>query len=70
MIVQDVISEKLIKTYSSVGSRIKQVETGTIMDSAIDVNPCPYTYEETDEIPIEAEPSVEDLLDIITGEQE
>lgn len=70
MIIQEIIDDNFVKTYSSVGSRIKQVETGIIIESAIDVNPCPYTYEETDEMPIEAEPSAEELLSIITGEQE
>lgn len=29
--------------------RIRQIETGSIYDEAIDVIPCMYTYEETDE---------------------
>ena len=29
--------------------RIRQIETGSIYDEAVDVIPCMYTYEETDE---------------------
>ena len=35
--------------------KIKQKETGVIYDSAIDVLPCKYTYEATDEKIIEEE---------------
>lgn len=40
---------KLVKTYSDQNVLIKQVETGALYGEAIDVIPCPYTYEETDE---------------------
>ena len=40
--------------------RIRQIETGAVYDEAIDVIPCQYTYEETDEPlpeqPIEEQP--------------
>ena len=39
---------KLYKTYSTESFKIRQVETGHIYDSAIDVENAPYTYEETD----------------------
>ena len=42
----------LIRTYSDLGMKIRQVETGYVYDDAVDVSPCRYTYEETDE-PIE-----------------
>lgn len=45
---------KLVRTYSDEGMKIRQVETDTIYDEAIDVEPVRYTYEETD-IPIEPE---------------
>ncbi len=56
----------LIRSYSDKGNKIRQIETNIIYDEAIDINPCPYTYEETDEA---IEESAEDLLSIITGEQ-
>ena len=39
---------ELIKHYSDQGLYIKQVETGIEYESAIDVYPCVYTYEETE----------------------
>lgn len=49
----------LYRTYSDEGYRIKQVETGSIYDEAIDVEDTPYTYEETD-MPIEEEKATEE----------
>lgn len=42
--------DNLVLTQSDSGYRIKQVETGIVYDEAIDVYPCRYTYEETDEL--------------------
>lgn len=67
MIVQEVISENFVRTTSSEGKRIRQVESGIILDSAIDSNPCPYTYEETDEHPPVPEPDAEEALSILLG---
>ena len=41
--------EDLIKTYSDIGLRILQNETGGVYDEAIDVYPSQYTYSETNE---------------------
>lgn len=38
--------------WSDAGLKIRQVETGIVYDDAVDVMPCRYSYEETDE-PIE-----------------
>ena len=38
----------LVKTYSDKNKKIKQIETGNVYSSAIDITPCPYTYYETD----------------------
>lgn len=43
---------ELIEHKSDKGVLIKQVETGILYASAVDVYPCRYTYEETDK-PIE-----------------
>jgi hypothetical protein len=40
---------KLYKTYSTDNFKIRQVETGHVYDSAIDVEGAPFTYEETTE---------------------
>lgn len=52
MIRSEMLSENLIRHYSDVRKKIKQVETDIIYDEAIDVMPCRYAYEET-EIPID-----------------
>ena len=44
---------------------IKQVETDTLYEDAVDIQPCPYTYEETN-LPISL-PDAEELLEIIVG---
>ena len=39
-----------IETYSDKGLKILQVETGKVFDTAIDVSPLKYTYQETTEV--------------------
>ena len=48
----------LIKHYSDKGVMLLQVETGAKYSDPIDIVPCIYTYEETEEL-IEVEESVE-----------
>ena len=60
MIVTETIDDR-IRHYSDRGMKIRQVETGIIYEDAVDIVPCPYIYEETDE-PIE---DVEDVDDEI-----
>lgn len=49
------IREELIENgerihhWSDLNLKIRQIETGIIYDDAVDVLPCRYTYEETDE---------------------
>lgn len=40
----------LIKHYSDAGFMLLQVETGAKYSDPVDVVPCRYTYEETDEL--------------------
>ena len=49
MIVEENVSKHLIRHYSDKGVKIKQVETGIVYDEAIDLIPCQYTYEETNQ---------------------
>lgn len=51
----------LIKHYSDAGYMLLQVETGIKYADPVDVVPCRYTYEETNEL-IEAEEVVEDEI--------
>lgn len=53
MIVEQILQEEnRVRHYSDLNVWIKQVETGIRYEDAVDIIPCPYTYEETD-IPID-----------------
>lgn len=68
MIIEEMVGDR-IRHVSDSGFKIRQIETGAIYDDALDIVPCPYTYEETDE-PIDemaADISAEEALDIILG---
>ena len=68
MIQAEMIGERILH-YSDQGMKIRQIETGKLYEDAIDVMPCPYTYEETD-IPIpvdEEEIDDNEALNIILG---
>ena len=49
MIVSEKINDNLIRHYSDEDKMIRQIETGRIYAEAVDIIPCRYTYEETDE---------------------
>lgn len=53
---------KLYQRKSTLNVKIRQIETGEAYDDPIDIEPCPYTYTETD-IPIE-----EDTGDLTIGD--
>lgn len=59
-------ADGLIRHYSSLNLKIRQIETGAVYDDAWDITPCPYTYEET-EPPIDEELTPEQVLDILFG---
>lgn len=46
---ENVDNNTRVRHYSDAGYRIRQIETGIIYDDAVDVLPCRYTYEETNE---------------------
>lgn len=54
MIIVEKINEQLERRYSDSGRYLKQIETGFIYGEAIDLSPCEFTYEETDE-PVETD---------------
>lgn len=57
------------RRYSDLGMKLRQIETGTLWNDAVNAIPCRFTYEET-EIPCDpVELSAEELLDIIVGEE-
>ena len=53
----------LIKHYSDEGFLLLQKETGAKYAEPIDINPCPYTYEETDELANPPEEVEEDEIE-------
>lgn len=57
----------LYQRKSTLNVKLLQVETGVMYDDPIDIEPCPYTYEETDE-PIDSERgelTVADALEVL-----
>ena len=62
IIVELVEDETRERRYSDQRMMIRQIETGDIYEDAVDVIPCPYTYEETD-IPIDPPDEEEDEED-------
>ena len=72
MIVEEMVGKR-IRHYSSEGFKIRQVETGIVYEDAVDVLPCRYTYEETDELIQDEAMTVEDkaeAYDILMGVSE
>lgn len=67
MLKSEIFDNTVVRHWSDEGVKIRQVETDTLWNDAINVLPCAYTYEETD-IPIDDE-DVDDseALAIITG---
>ena len=49
MIVEEILENNLIKTFSSDNKQIRQIEGNFICNYAIDIYPNPYHYEEYDE---------------------
>lgn len=55
------------RRYSDQGVKLRQVETNTLWNDAINVPPSPFTYEETD-IPCDPEELItEEALEILLG---
>ena len=46
----------LYQRKSTLNVKLLQVETGAMYDDPIDIDPCPYTYKETN-IPIDGKPT-------------
>lgn len=57
IIVELVDNDTRERRYSDKQVKLLQKETGNLYDDAVDVIPCRYTYEETDE-PITPEPNM------------
>lgn len=64
MIITEIRTDGLIRTYSDLGKKIQKVGTDEIYDTAIDMPNAGYTYAETD---ADSEISDSEALNIITG---
>lgn len=64
---EEQVSEMCVRHYSDRMMKLRQIETGILYDDAVDVIPCRFTYEETDDPVEESDMSAEEILDIITG---
>lgn len=66
IIVELVDNDTRERRYSDKQVKLLQRETGNLYDDAVDVIPCTYTYEETDE-PITPEPEPTPEPNMISG---
>lgn len=68
MLQTETINDR-VRHYSDNNMMLRQIETGALYEDAVDIIPCPYTYEETD-MPIESDSlEPQTALDIIMGEE-
>ena len=67
MIIEEIMGDRVVH-YSDQGMKIRQIETGFIYEDAVDIIPCQYTYEETDE-PIEIIEDDSEILEILLGDE-
>ncbi len=73
MICNEKFKERYIRTYSDEGYKIRQIESGRVFVSAVDKEPCSFTYEETDELRADADKirtaNLTKIIDIIEGSE-
>ena len=70
MIIAKEIGGMVVCHYSNQGKMIRQIETNTFWEDAVDVLPCQFTYEETDvDIPDE-EIDESEAFDVLFGGSE
>ena len=67
IIVEYIEAENRERRYSDQGVMLRKIETGEMYEDAVDIIPCPYTYEETDIEITDNYIDPQDALDIIFG---
>lgn len=67
-ILPEMMDVDCVRHYSDLGVKLRQIETGRVFPDAVDVVPCPYTYEETDEPLGDEEIGDEEAFNILMGE--
>ena len=69
MIITEYLNgETLVKHYSDKCVLLLQKETGLKYSDPVDIVPCPYTYEETDELIKVEDEETEEPLEVEEGE--
>lgn len=48
-VIEETLENGLIRHYSDADKKLRQIETGILYSEAVDVIPCRYTYEESEE---------------------
>lgn len=66
-VLSEIINEMCIRHYSDQNLKLRQIETGEIFPDAVDVIPCQFTYEETNEPIGDEELDDAELLNILLG---
>ncbi|MCR4963280.1 MAG: hypothetical protein K6B40_05300 [Firmicutes bacterium] len=67
MILEEQVSEMCVRHYSDAGYMLRQVETDKLYSDAVDVIPCVFTYEETDQLIPDEDIDAEESLQILMG---
>ena len=67
--IQTEMVDGRIRHYSDAGYKIRQIETNILYEDAVDVLPCRYTYEETNEPVSEIFVETDRILNILLGEE-
>jgi len=71
MIVTEYLNDgKLVKHYSDKGVLLLQVETGIKYSEPVDIVPCGYTYEESDELIESDEDEIEESDELIESDKD
>jgi len=65
---EEQVSETCVRHYSDQNLKIRQIETGIIYEDAVDVIPCAYTYEETEESIEDQELDPQEAINILLGD--
>lgn len=69
IIIEQLDEGKRERRYSDKGVKLLQVETNILYDDAVDVVPCRFTYEESEEPINDSAMDPQEALDMIFGGQ-
>lgn len=69
IIIEQLDEGRRERRYSDKGVKLLQVETNILYDDAVDVVPCKFTYEESEELIDNSMMDPQEALDMIFGGQ-